>query len=340
MQQIAEQKSGMLKIVLCNAERDETAEKMISILQEKEGLLHYVEVASEEDAVAAVLSNEADAAWIFEKDVAKKLQKYTEKGGKREPVIKVVEREDDVALQLSREKLYGTLYPEIAYAVYENYIKELPELEHLNEEMKREAYEKTKMEGSLFRFAYADERVDTAKADEHYLLLPMRGLLCLLMMLCGLAAAMYLLQDEKAGKFVWIAPGYKQWFFLFYYIPVLLPFGLAVLAALAWSGLMVSVGKELICMLLYMLMTIGFCELIRKWAGTVERLGAAIPLLLLGMLVICPIFMELRNLRILQYLLPPFYYLTALYNSAFLGKTMVYLIGIYALIFITKRGKA
>ena len=336
MQLIAEQESGMLKIVLCQENpSEESSFEMIDALMQDKGILRYIKMESASEAEAEVRAGRADAAWIFAEDMGERIKAYVSGETKKKSLITVIEREDNVALQLSREKLYSAVYPRLSYEIYQNYVKGIDGLEHLTKEQLFEAYERMKVEGSLFQFAYANETIRIEK-EPHYLLMPMRGLLSLIIMLCGLAGAMYLMQDESCGRFVWISQKQRIGFSFFYYMPIVVNAALAAGMALLWTRMFLSIKRELILMLLYLVMVIGFCELIRQWTGKLSILGASIPLLILSMLVMCPVFFELRSFRMLQYLLPPFYYLMSLYNDAFIGKGLLYIVGLYSMLFITK----
>jgi hypothetical protein len=84
----------------------------------------------------------------------------------------------------------------------------------------------------------------------------------------------------------------------------------------------------------------GFCELIRRLLPRTEALGIATPLLLLLMLVLCPVFLNVRRLRPLQFLLPPFYYLHGVHNRDYVYGLVLYTLGVYLLSFLVERGKS
>lgn len=336
MERLAEQESGVLKILLCQEDKEECiSEQIIEQLMEEESILRYEKVDSFLEAEAEIKGKNADAAWIFPKDIKERLEAYAKGQRKQKPLVTIVEREDNVALRLSREKLYRAVYPVLSYGIYRNYVKELPELTQTKEERLRTAYMQTAVEGSLFEFGYADEKGADGR-EQPYLLMPMRGLLALVVMLCGLAGAMYQLQDEQSGRYVWISYRQRLWFSLFFYVPVLVNGALAAGLALYFSHLLLDVKRELLLAVLYLIMIIGFCEILRQWLGKLSVLGAAIPILLIGMLVLCPIFLEPKGFEMLQYLLPPFYYLKALYEDVYIGKSVIYIAAIYGILFLTR----
>ena len=79
------------------------------------GVLRIRLCASPEEARERLDWGEADTAWMFAEDLAGELARYA--AGKRAQAVTVVEREDNVFLMLSRERLYAALYPDAAAAI-------------------------------------------------------------------------------------------------------------------------------------------------------------------------------------------------------------------------------
>ena len=69
-------------------------------------------------------------------------------------------------------------------------------------------------------------------------------------------------------------------------------------------------------------------------------LAAVTPALIAGMTVLCPIFVNPPELPVLQYLLPPFYYLKAIHNSKFMGYMAIYAAVIYGVDWLLYRARS
>ncbi|MGN0431423.1 MAG: hypothetical protein ACI4EQ_03610 [Lachnospiraceae bacterium] len=325
MRLVSKEESGMLKIVLFQENtEDELSSKMMADLLTEESVLQYEQVYSEEEAYRAVMSAEADAAWIFPDKMQNKLDEYIA-GAYDQAVIKIVEREDNVALQLSREKLYGALYSYFPYSVYQNFIQsELPGGKEASEEELYSYYEESRVEGELFKLSFINGGDNEMKpAEQNYLTAPVRGLLSLMVILSGLAATMYFLQDEEAGVFDRVALRDRHKYLYGYQIAAMVYTGAAVLLALFFSESFMGI-QEAGFMLLYVLMNVGFCSIIKTVCKNLQRLGTCIPLLMIGMLVLCPVFFAVRRFRMLQYLLPPFYYLNVIHNRSYIPQMLLY----------------
>ena len=55
--------------------------------------------------------------------------------------------------------------------------------------------------------------------------------------------------------------------------------------------------------------------------------GVMIPLLIVAMLLVCPVFFDLGALRMVQFLLPPTYYINGVYNTRYILYMAVYTLG-------------
>lgn len=320
---LSKEESGIARVVLClpNPE-DALASQVVEKLVNEEGILRYLFCESEEEARRMVIENEADTAWIFTEDLADRLRTVASR--KRiGPVVKVVERKESVSLIFSREILGGALYPAFSYVVYEEFVRNDLGLSEVTEEELRQAYERTLVEGSLFEMAYLDGGQDTEE-DFHYLQAPLRGILSVWLVLCGLAACLYYMQDEEQGVFSKI-PVTRRLPAAFGVCAVFLSdAALVVLLACKLAGVFTVWHREVISCVLFACATLAFCNLIRLLVRTPERLGSSMLILTAGMLVLCPVFLNLRSFRAVKYLLPSYYYLLSIHNVRYLYGMAIY----------------
>lgn len=339
MQVVSKQDSGMLTIVLCkgNAE-DDLSSKIVNDLLTNSGIINYQVIDDREEAYKEVVSGRADAAWFFPDKMQEKLDAYAT-GDYSVKLLHIVEREDNVALQLSREKLYGSMYSHVSYSIYRNYITyELLEGVAPSDDILYENFEATRVEGDLFEFSYANERDDAGEAeDASYLTTPLRGMLALVIVLCGLAAAMYYLQDERNGVFARVPLDGRKKYFYAYEFTAMIYAGIAVLVALWCSGIFTKAVVELRNMALFILASSAFCSIVTKLCGKIQRLGTSIPILMLLMFVLCPVFFAVKSLKWFQYLLPPFYYLNSIHNDFYLFRMLLYCVSAVIVDFILEK---
>ena len=110
-----------------------------------------------------------------------------------------------------------------------------------------------------------------------------------------------------------------------------------VALALGLSGLVTFWPWEILLLLLYGLSCAGFAEVLRGLLGTAGRLGAALPLVLLAGLALCPIFLNVHRLPAVQILLPPFYYLNGAHSGRFAAYLALYTVMSWGLGLVLQR---
>lgn len=330
----SQEDSGIVRIVLCMQDpEDETAAGIVDGLLNGDSILRYIRCEDEEEARRLVYHQEADAAWIFSSDFTAELQRAASDQTFRS-VVRVVEREDTVSLQFTRQILVSKIYRNFSYRIYESFVRDDLGLTAEDRELQA-AYESMLIEGSLFQMEYLDGQRET-EADYNYLLTPVRGILSVWFVLCGLAASMYFMQDEQNGTFARTAFRDRLWAAFGIHIVVLSDAAAVLLLSCRLSGVFTSWKEEIIRILLLAGCTIVFCNFIRLLCRRPERLGACIPVLLTGMLVLCPVFLNLNVFRTLRYLLPPYYYLKSIHNVSYVYGMMIYtavFLGLCVLIF-------
>ncbi|MCM1541312.1 MAG: ABC transporter permease [Blautia sp.] len=328
------EESGMACIAIYREDpRDGLTEEIVRQLTEERGLLRYVFCETQEEARALVAGGEADAAWIFPEDLGGVMEQVAV-GRVVEPVVTMVEREDNVLLVLSREILCSVLYPYYSYEVYRDFVREDCGLGALSEEELLETYHETRMDSDLFRITLLD---GTEWENGDYLLAPVRGMLALWLMLCGLAGAMYFLQDEREGIFDRIPLG-RRLRTAFGMQAVLLCDGVIVLLMALWSGGLITAWPvEALGAVLFSCCIAALANLLRLLCRTLERLGSVIPILLLVMAVFSPVFVTFNGWRAVKLLLPPYYYLRSIHDSRYLWGMAAYTVVVTGLCILLDR---
>ena len=310
--------SGMLTVALAREDTDATALSLLASLDESSQLLRFEDCESPEKAEELVRAGKADAAWILHRDLSDKIAKFVKSPTERNAFITVLVREDDVAQRLAREKLSGAAFSLCARVVYLDYIRQnVPGLEHLSQEQLLEYYENTFVSGDLFAFDETNAAMANAQTT-HYLTAPIRGLLAVVIALCGLATSMYYMEDQRQGTFGWLSQPRQALAELGCQIVSLVQVSVMALLALILSGLAAGLGRELLVLVLYCLCIASFSALLRRICGNLRVLGTLLPLLVVVMLVVCPVFFDLGQLRTAQYLLPPTYYINGVYSNTYL----------------------
>ncbi len=325
---VSERESGIVRIGLVD-EGSDKGRKVMDGLLNKDSVFLFYEFDDEDDAAEALKDNRIDAIWVFPSDYEARIAAYTDKlssGGdmkEADRVIKVLEREDNVLLQLSRMQLFGALYSDLSFSLFGNYIDLKFTGSPVPEDRLRGYYDNNVNKGTLFD--HNDGIADVADGGSNYLFTPLRGVLLLIVLLGGLAASMYYRDDLDKEIFTWMPVGNKWIFEHVYLLTALLDCAVVVLITFFVTGLAAEAGLELLLMLLFVLSGCSFCSIVRKVTRNLKSLATFIPILMLLMLVVCPVFIYIRQLRLLQLIFPPTYYLMAPNNMSYLNYFVIYL---------------
>jgi len=338
MRKLSAGESGMLHILLCQENpSDALSGEITERLLTEESVIQYTLVQQPEEARTLVASGSADAAWIFPDEMQDRLDRFTGGEFPEEELVCIVEREDNVALRLAREKLFGALYSHASYALYRNFICKDLALE-TGEETLLQCYEDTAVEGSLFQFSLANGGSEAPDmGQQNFLVTPVRGMLALLVLFCELTATMYFLQDREKGVLDAVPRQKRRKYLYLHQFTVTGAVAAAVLAALYLSGIFTQWYREMVWMAVYIPMGMGFCSLLQRVCGKVRRLAALIPVLMLASFVLCPVFFFVPKLRMLSCLLPPFYYLNVVHNGSYIYRMILYCAVVFAIDFIWGR---
>ncbi len=316
------QESGAVTVALCLEDpEDPIACAAAGRLMNGESVLRCVPYEDADAAREAVRAGRADAAWIFAPDLEAGFTAFARYGSGR--LITVTEREDNVFLMLSREKLYAALYPELSFALFRSYLVNEQGAEGLTEAELRDYYDSGFSSEELVRFTYVDGT--EIESDGRYLAAPLRGILALLLLLCGLASGMYCYREEREESFVWLSGLKRRLLPLLCHLTAMAPAALAVLAALYLGGLWLGLRREALMLLLYLPCCALFCEILRCLCPREEHYGALIPILAVAVLVLCPVFVSLPFRLPFRDLLPVTWYLKASFSEKALGPMLPYL---------------
>lgn len=324
----AKEKSGFISVALAQYDtNDKISSEIINSLLEDEKLIRFEYYKTPESAVESVRMGENNSAWIFPAEMAEKIGEFAVNSSANNYIVDVVERNQNVAMRLSHEKLSSVVYGYCSKGLYLNYVSEnLKGLDVTDEEL-LENYNSFSNENRLFEFAYPNSEADAnVGADVNYLIAPVRGLLSILVVLCGLAAALYYIQDEKNGTFSLLPLNKKPFAEISGQIVAVLSVAVVMMLSLMFIGLSVNFWRELSVTLLYVTAVALFCITLRQIIRNINVLASLIPLLMVIMIAVCPVFFEFKITRPLQLILPPTYYINAVHNNHYVFLLLIYIL--------------
>jgi len=330
-------KSSILEIALCNPDNDPATEKIIKELTSDEDVISYTITASAENAETLVKSGKVDAAWIFTPELDKKASRAVS-GIFKIPLVSVIQQEDTIPLRLSREVLHGAMYSRLSYAIFENFIFEDMQLKgKVSENALQSYYNNEERLDDIILQKPLYENVNSA--GENLLTAPLRGMVALLVVLCTLASVLFFLKDRKEGRFSWLSPEKQIVPAFACCLSAAVLSGITVFITFQLSGINSGFFRELISIIFFILGTTGFCLVLCVLFPSPGILGAALPGIIIGMLLSAPIFFNLAGTSFIKWLLPMNYYLYSLYDPGYFPGFAIYCVSSFLIAYVINRIK-
>lgn len=336
---MAEEDSGVVTVLLCceNAD-DPLASRVTESLSKEKSLIRFRLCESAQEAENLVSLGKADAAWIFCDGMQERIFTFLETRSSRYPIVRVLQREDTVPLRLARERLNETLFECCARDHFLLFVRERESvLSPMTDEEIFEYYDNAFFNGTLFEMKYTDSDISSdSNTETGYLKSPLRGILAIVIVLCGLATAMYFCDDRQRGLFS-LLPEERLWSVeIGYQMVSIVHVAAAVFVSLAVIGMVHDPLREALVTLLYCFCVASFCRLLRVLVGR-RGIAVLLPVLTVLMIGLCPVFFDLGVSRYPRLLLPPTYYVTAMYNNAYLLYSLIFALAAFLLSLLAER---
>ena len=336
----AQEDSGFVHVVLSSTDADDPiSTEIIEKLMNEDSLIRFTHVSSPKEATNLVINGEADSAWIFPSEMQEKINLFAAKEDDSERFVTVIEREQTIFLRISHEKLTATLQSYLSKAFYLDFARTNSEkLNSLSDPELIAYYDNININQDLFVYdTPAEEGIATPEND--YLTAPIRGLLAIVATLSGMAAALYFLQDQEHGTFSWVAENRRIYVAFICLLIAILNVGLVIYASLFATGLAGDLARELINILLYSLCCASFCLLLLALLRSIRVFAALMPMLIAGMIVVCPVFFELKSKPFLQHLFPPTYFINSDFNESYMLYMPLYALACFDIAYLLNRKK-
>ena len=328
----AKEPSGIVTIALANEDPNNTVTKeIIQELKSDTKVISFHE-QSPELARANVSAGKVDAAWIFPADMNDRVISYINGESDSTGFITVIEREQTIPLMLSREKLSSAVHTQVVKTTFLQHVREAaPETVNATDQELLNFLYNADVSGELFEF----RDIDGNKRNENvnYLTAPIRGIMAVLVAVCAMVTAMYYQNDLDRGIFA-LLPERKRVFAEFgYQLISVINIMVFVVAALLIAGLGTALWKEIV---IFLLVTVGsslFGMLMRMIFGGRRGMAVMIPVMTIVMMVACPVFFDVGSLRLIQFALPPTYFINCAFNKLYFLYLAVYDLVLFVICF-------
>ena len=300
--------TGLLRIALASRDSDGWALSVMESLKDAEGLVSYSVYPTADEAVQSVYDGLSDGAWVFEDELYEKLRAVAR--GEELSLVSAYMNEDTVMQKIAREQVYSRLYPEIARIMYGEFSSDELFLGGVSEDLINGAYEENKLPEDLvtFNFQSFEARVE----EINYLTAPLRGIISVLVLVCGLCGALYYLCDERQGVYGFVSRG-GRFVILLLTVSAALTVAAAVMVLSAFlCGSASDLAFECALAVLYVIGCTGACTVLATLVRNVNSFAVLTVAVLCASLVLSPVFIDISSLKELQVLFAPYHYLYAL----------------------------
>ncbi len=326
--------SSVLKISIYPGS-DERAKEVINKLIEKDSIVGYKICGSEKEATDAVERGNSDAAWVFGDDFSEILSGYSD-GITGKTLVVSYQREENPTLMLSTLKLYTCIGPELFHETYIKSVSDVLDDNSITEADIEDAYERYIVNGTLFDMRHAGDK-KTVSGSENYMTSPLRGMLAIWIFMMGIAAEMCFMKDEEAGLFERRPVNRRYIIELMYVLVAKANAAVVSLFMLMSTDLNVGFFREIIIMAVYLPASSALCILLGRILKQQERLGAALPIIIICMLVACPVFINVKKLFFLRLLFPATYFLLAAHATVFIPCLAAYGLVLWVIVRLFRR---
>ncbi len=325
---VGQRDAGFVHIAVAAEQTDDFTMAVLHRLKAESNILRFTRCESPQEAMDMVASTQADTAWVFQEDLEQRVEQLV--SGEQVSLVSVYAVEDTSFVRSSREKLYGALYEDIAYEMYESYVRtELPHGDSIPAETLRASYDRYRFEQGLTTMVYLDSAQDANK-PMNYLTSPLRGLLMAMMLFCGLSATMMFKNDEQMQVFSMLSRPKRLAVYIANNLAALSIAGVFVTAALLASGLYTVFWRESLMMALFIIASAGLCTVLGTLCPSNTVMGAVLPTALIASLALCPVFFNVRG-GWARWLMPGYYYLYGINDLSFVWPLLVYCAVVYGL---------
>lgn len=301
--------------------------ELTSLLTDLAGTMDYLIYDSTDALIWAVKGEEITCGFVIPRNIAAELTAQTWQGK-----IIVYAGKDETVAQIAKEKLASVLFTIYAEENYVNLVMEtakgteIPEREIVDFAMT--AYETHLANGSTFTFSYEEGGQEKTDRTETQSITPvslsaLRGILAVCVFLCGICGLLTDCYDRQNRRFIRMAPN-GMTTMVNIWIPMI-PASAMMLISL-YIGSYISnisdtaagigemqMGEEILRLLIYQLLIILYCSIIRVALRRREQIAVIIPVLTIGSLICSPIWMRLALylpvFRILEKFFPVTWYL-------------------------------
>lgn len=325
LHQVEKRDSGRIAVAICPGADAWNQALAESLEAEEDSSFLFYACETEEAAEEAVMTGEAECAYLFPDGLRERLGE-----GHYTRAVRVLVSPSTVAEKIISEKVFSELFKIYGRELLADYGRNgaafqtvmarcrTPEAQEKACDELLELYERYRTDGSTFTFDYQTLRRETARqAGSVKAVFPVRGLAAVFIFVMGLAAAVMAGEDTERGLYAAVR-GRERWLLQSAEIAAFVFLAsVSAYAALFLSGNGADPLREMGKLLFYLAAVTLYAFVCLAVCRKPGFLAALIPVFILAGILLCPIFFDaslfLPGIAGIRKLLPPWWYLNGVF---------------------------
>ena len=323
-------------------EKDQLSKIICENLKDKKGYIKFLVYDNKDEMTNEVQAKKLECAYIFPSDFKERLDNY-----KIKKIITCVEAPSTIISSLSDEIVFSEIIREYGKNIAVNFAKEKNILVGNGENNIKNIsknYERFNTPESTFSIDYKyinENEINSIKTTDKTMTYVIHGIVSTLILISSLLGAVKWFGDEKRGLYSSFNSKEK---IIVGFISILVPTMLMALSGIVtiyFSNTYSYMFREVILMMLYVLLVVGFSYLIKLLVKSGTDICAMLPVIIIGTLIFCPVFIDasifIPFVSWVNKLFPTFYYLEGISKgiNGFLVMTIISVVLIFSDIIIS-----
>lgn len=313
----------------CAPESDALTENFLTeMLSLSNSSIQFYRCGKEETLREDVISGKAACGYILPEDPNQAIESYIADGT---PFVRAIRAKhaNNISLKIVDEIVLGKLYQPFSYSFLKNFLTQKTGEEPDEEELQN-FYTANCSKELLFTFEYADKSSNAILNSEtaNYMLLPIRGIVSVLVLIACMSGGILWYSDQKSRLSALMDPKKRR---LCSLLSLTLPAAFAAITGLFTikiTGIAERMLTEIPAMFFLFLGCCCLTHLLCHVFSKAEYFLAAIPVLAISSLLLCPVFISVSSFlpwtAPVSRLLPSSYYLTGLHDPSMPGQMLLY----------------
>lgn len=303
--------SGIPRVGLIVTDDDFLAlEACDTLINSQSDAVSFYMADSKDELKASILSGKTDCGYVFKENLYERLSNHRLKNS-----IVAYNSPASIVSSLSNEMVFSAVFCSFSkpHAIDFANSDELLSKYNDNNEFISKRYDYYINGAATFHVEFKSLEANLDNIEVKATTFPLRGVLSLLILISAMMGSVRFMMDNENGIFISRPQAFVIYCRIMYvFIPCVL-FSTSSLVCLYISGNTLNIGTEILALLLYAALVFTLSIIATLILRKSFILIAIIPIMVIGCLLICPIFIDLSNLlpfvKFVKRLLPPYYYI-------------------------------